>query len=113
MKTALIETGGFYVDDMGVTFRAGTIVTLDGRSTIAWEVVRVAPHSRSYHRVGKTGEWTLGSFAARVRQRWVRRCRVCRCVDARPRPGGCVWEELDLCSACTPEAIAEREALAS
>jgi len=112
VKTSLIATGQFYIDDIGVTFRAGTIVTIDGRTTIAWEVVRVQPHSRSYHKVGRTGEWTLGSFAARVRQRWVRRCRVCRCSDAHGCAEGCVWAAIDLCSECTPQAIAEKAAVA-
>ena len=36
----------------------------------------------------------------------VRRCRVCRCTDARACAGGCSWVEEDLCSTCRAPAIA-------
>lgn len=30
----------------------------------------------------------------------IRRCRNCKCTDARACPGGCYWVGRDLCSAC-------------
>jgi len=27
-------------------------------------------------------------------------CRVCHCTQDNPCPGGCIWAQVDLCSAC-------------
>lgn len=37
-----------------------------------------------------------------------RACRVCGCTDAHGCANGCWWVELDLCSNCTPSALAGR-----
>lgn len=35
-----------------------------------------------------------------AKRKKVRRCRVCKCTDARACVGGCWWVERDLCSQC-------------
>lgn len=106
MRTNKVIAGGYYSARDGITFRVDTLTEgADAGRTVYYTVVARTSLSRSRHRVGTSDFMGLVSFASRVDRRVTRRCKTCRCTDARACGGGCSWAAWDLCSACVPVAL--------
>jgi hypothetical protein len=106
MYAAEIVDGAYYKDQYGLVFQVLDLITASPRR-VRYKIVH-ASRKGAYtgpRQVGETGTWQLRNFASRMVSTTTRRCRHCRCTDARACVGGCSWIAWDVCSQCTPEQL--------